>query len=150
MAPKKQKMSLGNFLGDEKLGSWADEMDALPTAPAPKSEDDFTSDRDYSRRDRDYGSSRPERSFPSRDELPMPTAPPYTAFVGNLPFDLTEGDLGDFFAPSEVKSVKIIHDREGKPKGFGYIEFGDLDGLKDGLAKSDSVRNHPNRSRSQN
>ncbi len=94
---------------------------------APKSEDDFTSDRDYGRRDRDYGSSRrtfiiplhrcewdanddliaAERSFPSRDELPMPTAPPYTAFVGNLPFDLTEGDLGDFFAPSEVRCMPL-------------------------------------------
>ena len=43
----------------------------------------------------------------------------------------------------QVKTVKIIRDREGKPKGFGYVEFVDLDGLKDGLSKTDSVRYRP-------
>jgi RNA recognition motif-containing protein len=40
---------------------------------------------------------------------------------------------------SQPKSAKIIRDREDKPKGFGYVEFEDLDGLKEGLAKSGSV-----------
>jgi RNA recognition motif len=35
--------------------------------------------------------------------------------------------------------VKIISDRDGKPKGFGYVEFVELDGLKDALAKSGGV-----------
>jgi hypothetical protein len=39
----------------------------------------------------------------------------------------------------QPKSAKIIRDREDKPKGFGYVEFEDLDGLKEGLAKSGSV-----------
>lgn len=38
----------------------------------------------------------------------------------------------------QVKSVKIIKDREEKPKGFGYVEFATLDGLKSGLALSQS------------
>lgn len=42
----------------------------------------------------------------------------------------------------KLKSVKIIKDRDEKPKGFGYIEFAELDGLKDALAKSGSVSNH--------
>lgn len=37
--------------------------------------------------------------------------------------------------------MKIIKDREDKPKGFGYVEFADLDGLKDALAKSGTVSN---------
>jgi RNA recognition motif-containing protein len=39
----------------------------------------------------------------------------------------------------QTKSVKIIRDREDKPKGFGYIEFDDLEGLKEAIAKSGSV-----------
>lgn len=39
----------------------------------------------------------------------------------------------------QTKSVKIIKDRDDKPKGFGYIEFEDLDGLKEALTKSGSV-----------
>ena len=40
---------------------------------------------------------------------------------------------------SQTKSVKIIKDREEKPKGFGYVEFEDLEGLKDALTKSGLV-----------
>ena len=39
----------------------------------------------------------------------------------------------------QTKSVKIIRDREDKPKGFGYIEFEDVEGLKEAIAKSGSV-----------
>lgn len=38
-----------------------------------------------------------------REDLPLPTEPPYTAFVGNLAFDLIETDLEEFFAGSEVR-----------------------------------------------
>ncbi|THH29483.1 hypothetical protein EUX98_g4722 [Antrodiella citrinella] len=131
--PKKaQKMSLNAFLGDG--GSWADEMDSLPTAPAARTGDDQGGDR---RRD-DFMSSRPDRSGPPREDLPLPTEPPYTAFVGNLAFDLTELDLEEFFGADKTKSVKIIRDREEKPKGFGYVEFTDLDSLKEALAKTGS------------
>ncbi|RDB28395.1 putative RNA-binding protein sce3 [Hypsizygus marmoreus] len=140
MPPKKaKKISLNEFLGDSALGSWADEMDSLPNAPAARSEDDQGRPGDrYGRRD-DFLSSRPDRvSGPPRDDIPLPTQPPYTAFIGNLAFDLTESELEEFFTPSKTKSVKIIRDREDKPKGFGYIEFEELDGLKDALAKSNS------------
>ncbi|KAG5642059.1 hypothetical protein DXG03_003730 [Asterophora parasitica] len=155
MPPKKnKKISLNEFLGDSALGSWADEMDSLPNAPAARSEEDQGRPADrYGRRD-DFLSSRPDRSGPPRDDVPLPTQPPYTAFVGNLAFDLTESELEDFFSPWKVrrpslwsstriahffeqtKSVKIIKDREDKPKGFGYVEFEELDGLKDALAKN--------------
>ncbi|KAI0762040.1 hypothetical protein BC629DRAFT_1294352 [Irpex lacteus] len=126
-------MSLNEFLGDSALGSWADEMDELPTAPAARTDDDRS--RPGERRRDDYLSSRPDRG-PPREDLPLPTEPPYTAFVGNLAFDLTEQEIEDFFSGHQLKSVKIIKDRDDKPKGFGYVEFADLEGLKDGLAKS--------------
>ncbi|KAI0249847.1 hypothetical protein BJV78DRAFT_1223819 [Lactifluus subvellereus] len=134
MAPKKgQKMSLNEFLGDTTLGSWADEMDALPTAPAARDEDrgDRRGGRD------DFLSSRPDRQmFPPREDLPLPTQPPYTAFVGNLAFDLTERDLETFFDGFKTKSVKVIKDRDERPKGFGYVEFEELEDLKGALLKT--------------
>lgn len=36
----------------------------------------------------------------------------------------------------QTKSIKIIKDRDDRPKGFGYIEFATLDGLKDALTRS--------------
>ncbi|KAI0636185.1 hypothetical protein C8Q77DRAFT_1102013 [Trametes polyzona] len=129
------------------LGSWADEMDALPTAreslqpvgrflpshrhPAAARTDDDRARGGDRRRD-DFLSSRPDRG-PPREDLPLPTEPPFTAFVGNLTFDITEAELETFFG-AKTKNVKIIKDRDDKPKGFGYVEFTDLDGLKEALA----------------
>ncbi|KAI0714400.1 hypothetical protein C8T65DRAFT_148566 [Cerioporus squamosus] len=134
MPPKKaQKMSLNEFLGDSELGSWADEMDSLPTAPSGRPDDGMRGGR----RD-DYLSSRPDRMASMREDLPLPTAPPYTAFVGNLAFDISELDIDEFFGTGKTKSIKIIKDRDDKPKGFGYVEFTDLDALKEAIAKSGS------------
>ncbi|KAF8170119.1 hypothetical protein BJ912DRAFT_998257 [Pholiota molesta] len=124
MAPKKaKKISLNEFLGD---------------SAAARIDEEQTGDR-FGRRGDDFLSSRPDRqSGPPREDLPLPTQPPYTAFVGNLAFDLTEIELGQFFSGIKTKSVKIIKDKDEKPKGFGYIEFEDLEGLKDALAKTGS------------
>lgn len=73
-------------------------------------------DRGGARRGADWLSSQPDRGDrermnesdrsydrgPPRQELPLPTAPPYTAFVGNLSFDVREPEVEDFFAPSKV------------------------------------------------
>ncbi|KJA13445.1 hypothetical protein HYPSUDRAFT_174038 [Hypholoma sublateritium FD-334 SS-4] len=137
MAPKKaKKISLNEFLGDSALGSWADEMESLPNAPAARTDEDQAGDR-FGRRGDDFLTSRPDRqSGPPREDVPIPSQPPYTAFVGNLAFDLTETELGEFFSGTKVKSIKIIKDKDEKPKGFGYIEFDDVEGLKDALAKT--------------
>lgn len=41
-------------------------------------------------------------SGPPRDDIPIPTQPPFTAFIGNLAFDLTEADLEQFFSGHKV------------------------------------------------
>lgn len=77
-----------------------------------------------------YGGGAP------RQDVPLPDKAPFTAFLGSLSFDVTEGDIADFFAPHKAVSVRIVSDRDGRPKGFGYIEFETLDGLKDALTRS--------------
>jgi RNA recognition motif-containing protein len=48
-------------------------------------------------------------------------------FVGNLPYDVTEPDLREFFsAVGPLSSVIIPVDREtGKPRGFAFVNFSD-------------------------
>ena len=41
-----------------------------------------------------------------------------------------------------TQSVKIIKDRDEKPKGFGYVEFEDLEGLKTALTNNGQVGTH--------
>ena len=72
----------------------------------------------------------------AREQLPLPTKPPFTAHLGNLSFDITAGDIEDFFAGCQVTNVRIVEDKlDHKPKGFGYVEFETLDGLKAALQK---------------
>jgi RNA recognition motif-containing protein len=46
-------------------------------------------------------------------------------YVGNLLFDVTEGELKELFAPfGQVTEVRLIMDKfSGKSKGFGFIEM---------------------------
>lgn len=71
-----------------------------------------------------------------RENIPaqLPDKPPYTAHLGNLSYDATVETVTEFFEGCEIVSVRIIEDREmQRPKGFGYVEFTELDGLKQAL-----------------
>ncbi|GBG32772.1 RNA-binding protein, putative [Hondaea fermentalgiana] len=58
----------------------------------------------------------------------------FTVFLGNLPFDCTQGDVDALFQGLNVDQVRLIHDREeGTFKGFGYVEFGDEASLQTAL-----------------
>lgn len=141
-------MALNDFLADESTGktSWADEMDDLPISSAPRDSsyrrggDFLSSVPDRVDRDRAYGADRgferPERSYPPREEHPIPDKPPFTAFVGNLSFDVMEADVENFFAPSKAVSIRIVTGHDGKPKGFGYVEFQSQDDLRAALDRT--------------
>ena len=54
--------------------------------------------------------------------------------MGNLSYDATNESVSAFFEGCDVVSVRIIEDREMmRPKGFGYVEFGNVEGLKKAL-----------------
>lgn len=48
-------------------------------------------------------------------------------YVGNLPFNASEGDLRALFAEyGSVDSASVITDREtGRSRGFGFVELSD-------------------------
>lgn len=151
MGPKKQqiKMAIGDFLTDQSLGSWADEMDdqPMPTSSGFGGErrtgggmgGAFGGDRGFGN-DRGGGGGFGDRARTGfREQLPLPSRPPYTAHLGNLSFDVTEGDVQDFLSGCDVSSVRIVEDKmDRRPKGFGYVEFGTLDGLKKALELSET------------
>jgi len=67
---------------------------------------------------------------------PLPSSPPYVAYLGNLPQRITQGDVEDLFLQNhlQIRSVRLVHDKETDIfKGFGYVEFVTLEQLKDAL-----------------
>ncbi|KAK6438739.1 Eukaryotic translation initiation factor 4B [Oleoguttula sp. CCFEE 5521] len=158
MAPKKkaEKMALGDFLQNQTLGSWADEMDSqpLPSASSKYSARDREGgDRSFSQPtwersgsnmgarggDSGYGGGGDRPQYAVREELPLPDKPPYTVHLGNLAFDVTQTDVEGFLAGCDVTSVRLIEDKvDRKPKGFGYVEFGTVEGLKKALTLSET------------
>lgn len=74
----------------------------MSTGGARRGADWLSSQPDRGDRERMNESDRSYDRGPPRQELPLPTAPPYTAFVGNLSFDVREPEVEDFFAPSKV------------------------------------------------
>ncbi|KAG5972176.1 hypothetical protein E4U55_000883 [Claviceps digitariae] len=138
MAPKKkeqQKMSLGDFLTDGGFGggSWADEVEeTYGTQPLPPS------DRPrYGGSSSNTGmSSWQDRGYSVRESTPQkfPDKPPYTAHLGNLSYDATTETVTELFEGCDIVSVRIIEDRElQRPKGFGYVEFTNAEGLTKAL-----------------
>ena len=61
-------------------------------------------------------------------------------YVGNISFETTDEQLRDLFsAHGDVKSVKLINDRDtGKPRGFAFVEMDD-DSAEDAITATDGV-----------
>lgn len=113
---------------------WEWEWENAVSAAVAVSTQSHLSDVPATREQGHYAHTLLDRGFPPREALPLPNKPPYTAHLGNLSFDATEGDVQDFFSGCSVTSVRIVEDKmERKPKGFGYVEFSTLDGLKKAL-----------------
>jgi len=92
----------------------------------------------YSRPERSDG---PTTSFESynrenrgpRQHVPIPNSPPYTAYIGNLPFNVTEDSLAEFFQGLDVKEIRLVKLPDGRSKGFAFVEFESVDGLTSSL-----------------
>lgn len=88
--------------------------------------------------ERGRSSERPIRS--SAPSKPLPTEPPFLAYVGNLGFETVEDDIKDFFRSSKISHIKLLRDRAtDRFKGFGYVEFESVQDLEEALKMGGQV-----------
>ncbi|XP_033732893.1 eukaryotic translation initiation factor 4B-like isoform X2 [Pecten maximus] len=159
---KGTKMALTDFLSDDKIGnqdspggsnsyerggyggrdtrgyggkvdSWAAEMDSLTM--------DDMGDMDYGKPmiDRSKLPTAPKASRgPDVDMSKVPSSPPFTAFIGNLPYEASEMSIEEFFQKLNVVNVRLPNDG-GRLRGFGYVEFADRQSLIDALSMNDET-----------
>nr|CAI5838263.1 unnamed protein product [Callosobruchus analis] len=110
--------------------NWADEVDehdlfetrkavnvVLPTAPKASRDYEDISDK-------------------------VPKEPPYCAYISNLPYDVDEEEITEFFKDMRIASLRIPKDDRGgevpRSKGYGYVEFEDRESLMDALILRDT------------
>ncbi|XP_018562765.1 eukaryotic translation initiation factor 4H [Anoplophora glabripennis] len=93
----------------------------------------------YDDRDnRDYGGGR--RGGGGGGRKPLPTEPPFTAYIGNLPYGFVQGDVNKIFTNLSVKNVRLVMDKEtDRFKGFCYVEFETLQDLEQAISMNGSV-----------
>ncbi|XP_077185364.1 eukaryotic translation initiation factor 4B isoform X2 [Paroedura picta] len=151
-AKKKNKkgktLTLTDFLAEDGGGgggttyipkpvSWADETDDLE---GDVSTTWHSNDDDVYRAppiDRSILPTAPRAARePNIDRSRLPKSPPYTAFLGNLPYDVTEESIKDFFRGLNISAVRLPREPTNpeRLKGFGYAEFEDLDSLLSALS----------------
>ncbi|XP_033822225.2 eukaryotic translation initiation factor 4B-like isoform X1 [Periophthalmus magnuspinnatus] len=151
-AKKKNKkgktLTLTDFLAEDSGGSapapsyptkttsWADETDDLDGDVSTS----WHTEEDSYRAppiDRSILPTAPRSARePNIDRSRLPRSPPYTAFLGNLPYDVTEESIKDFFRGLAISAVRLPREPSNpdRLKGFGYAEFDDVESLMRALS----------------
>jgi RNA recognition motif-containing protein len=76
----------------------------------------------------------------------MSKEPNKRLFIGSLPFKFTEGELLSLFVPfGKIVALRIMHNRWGKSRGMGYVEFETLD---EAIEAKQKMHNHQLEARS--
>lgn len=142
MAPKKNKeqtFNLSSFasLSGDQNSSWADEEETSFKAPAKA---EFITNPMGAGAPWSRGPTAPSeggwKSFGS-ESAPIPDAPPFTARVGNVSYNVTEEDLEQFFGVQhnlQVASVRLPRNADGQVRGSAYVDFADRQSLVTALS----------------
>ncbi|KOX68213.1 Eukaryotic translation initiation factor 4B [Melipona quadrifasciata] len=67
----------------------------------------------------------------------IPSNPPYVAYLSNLPYEVDEVYLTEFFSNMKISNIRLPKD-SNKLKGYGYVEFEDRQSLIDALCLSNT------------
>ncbi|KAI2649896.1 Eukaryotic translation initiation factor 4B [Labeo rohita] len=116
---KGKTLTLTDFLAEDSGGN-------APPSYAPAKPTSWADETD----DLEGDAPRAARE-PNIDRSRLPRSPPYTAFLGNLPYDVTEDSIKNFFRGLSISAVRLPREPSNpeRLKGFGYAEFDDVDSL---------------------
>uniref|UniRef100_A0A182IAB8 Uncharacterized protein n=1 Tax=Anopheles arabiensis TaxID=7173 RepID=A0A182IAB8_ANOAR len=131
---KNNKLSLGEFLTD---GNTAVPNQVQVAVPVKLDwADDVDDDDDYRVRTQVIALPTAPRASRILNDDSIPTSPPFSVYVSNLPYDINENDLYDIFENVEIVSMTLPRDdsETWRLRGFGYIEFATRNDLMEVLA----------------
>lgn len=132
-------MSLGDFHGVEVVAGSVTVTKKISSNWA----DDCEEEDEYNKRIQVISLPTAPRASRILSEDSVPQSPPFLAYLSNLPYDIQENDLYDFFANMTLTSVRLPKDDiENRSRGFGYVEFETRNELIEAVSIPDpSIRN---------
>uniref|UniRef100_A0A1A9VUU4 RRM domain-containing protein n=1 Tax=Glossina austeni TaxID=7395 RepID=A0A1A9VUU4_GLOAU len=124
---KGKVISLNAFLGDD-TGTPAGTVRVTKKIPNFNTD---SSESDSSVSHQVYQLPTAPRSKQIFDDSSIPHDPPYVAYLSNLPFDINETDISEYFKLCNVINVRLIRENggTGRFRGFGYIDVNARDDL---------------------
>ncbi|KAL9898867.1 uncharacterized protein ACN427_006804 [Glossina fuscipes fuscipes] len=125
-------ISLNEFLGD--TGTPAGTVQVIKKIPNFNTD---SSDSDSSSVSHQvYQLPTAPRSQQIFDDSSIPYEPPFVAYLSNLPFDVNETDINEYFKLCNVVNVRLIRENggTGRFRGFGYIDVNARDDLIQALS----------------
>lgn len=105
--------------------NWADDQEDEPNMPTPLIQLP--------------SGPRASRTF---DDDSVPKSGPFLAYLSNLPYDLDEEGLEDFFSQLAIVSVRMPREDGGRSRGYGYVEFETREDLIDAISLPDPTINN--------
>ncbi|XP_078037415.1 eukaryotic translation initiation factor 4B [Augochlora pura] len=108
----------------------------VPIKPLTNWADDTEEEHGYTSRSSKDSLVLPTAPRAARDprglDDDVPTNPPFVASLSNLPYEVDEAYLAEFFSDMKIANIRLPKDST-KLKGYGYIEFEDRQSLIDAL-----------------
>jgi nucleolin len=75
----------------------------------------------------------------SGSDSPVKENVKHEAFVRNLPFQISQNDIEDFFSScGTIENINVLKDRDGRSKGICFVKFSSKGALDKAIAKSGS------------
>ncbi|KEP61972.1 UNVERIFIED_CONTAM: RNA recognition motif-containing protein [Hammondia hammondi] len=81
------------------------------------------------------------KQYNPKEDKKLTGDPFRTLFVGGISYDTTEKKLRrEFEQYGSIKRVRLIYDRNGKPRGYGFIEFENDRDMKEAYKNADGKK----------
>ncbi|XP_017765861.1 PREDICTED: eukaryotic translation initiation factor 4B-like isoform X2 [Eufriesea mexicana] len=139
---KKGKKKKGTTCGLMAFLAGRGGIPIVPVKPSSSWADDVEQERGFSSRSSKEPVILPTAPRAARDPQVtddiIPTNPPYVAYLSNLPYEVDEAYLTEFFTDMKISNIRLPKD-SNKLKGYGYVEFEDRQSLIDALCLSNTL-----------
>ena len=128
--PHKKKKSRKDRDSDDDSNNGESSGEGSVDVDTKESDDDDNDDEDDDDDDGDDDINNSDKGENSKESMKFGTIK-----MRGLPFKVKEKHIKDFFAPLRLLDIRMIENKEGKPTGCAFVDFGSENDIKEALKR---------------